>query len=139
MWPCTVTFLNNWNCVLGHYLPTSLSAFRNYVNFIQNYFTMSKSHCKKIFDLAAVVSKSSRRIFMAKDCQEWCVDTWIIYFYCNCVCVFLSVVSLPCPPVGSVLPYFVVACVRGFIVIVFITNNNDGFSLLAIMLAIKRK
>ena len=62
--------------VLGHYLPTSLSAFRNCVNFIQNDFTMPKSHCKKIFDLAAAVSiSSSRRIFMAKDCQEWCVDT----------------------------------------------------------------
>ena len=61
--------------VLGHYLPSSLSSFRNCVNFIQNNFTMSKSQCKRIFDLAAAISiSSSRRIFMAKSCQEWCVD-----------------------------------------------------------------
>ena len=61
--------------VLGHYLPSSLSSFRNCVNFIQNNFTMSKSQCKRIFDLAAAISISSfRRIFMAKSCQEWCVD-----------------------------------------------------------------
>ena len=52
--------------VLGHYLPSSLSSFRNCVNFIQNNFTMSKSQCKRIFDLAAAISiSSSRRIFMA--------------------------------------------------------------------------
>ncbi len=61
--------------VLGHYLPISLSSFQNCVNFIQNNFTMSKSQCKRIFDLAAAISiSSSRRIFMAKSCQEWCVD-----------------------------------------------------------------
>ena len=61
--------------VLGHYLPSSLSSFRNCVNFIQNNFTMLKSQCKRIFDLAAAISiSSSRRIFMAKSCQEWCVD-----------------------------------------------------------------
>ena len=61
--------------VLGHYLPSSSSSFRNYVNFVQNNFTMLKSQCKRIFDLAAAISiSSSRRIFMAKSCQEWCVD-----------------------------------------------------------------
>ena len=59
--------------VLGHYLPTSLSAFWNCVNFI---LLCPNLTVKKTFDSAAVVSiSSSRRIFMAKDCQEWCVDT----------------------------------------------------------------
>ena len=62
--------------VLGHYLPISLSSFTNCVNFIQNEFTMTKSRSKRIFDSVAAISiSSSRRIFMAKDCQEWCVET----------------------------------------------------------------
>jgi len=36
--------------VLGHYLPISLTSFRNCVNFIQSDFTFSKSQCKRIFD-----------------------------------------------------------------------------------------
>ena len=62
--------------VLGHYLPILLSSFTNCVNFIQNEFTMTKSRSKRIFDPVAAISiSSSRRIFMAKDCQEWCVET----------------------------------------------------------------
>ena len=61
--------------VLGHYLPSSLSSFQNCVNFIQNEITMTRSNCRRIFDLAAVASiSSSRRIFMAKDCKEWLVE-----------------------------------------------------------------
>jgi len=61
--------------VLGHYLPISLTAFRNCVNFIQSNFTLSKSQCKRIFDqAAAVLICSSRRIFMARSCREWCVE-----------------------------------------------------------------
>ena len=47
--------------VLGHYLPSSLSSFQNCVNFIQNEITMTRSNCRKIFDLAAVASISSSR------------------------------------------------------------------------------
>ena len=37
---------------------------------------MTKSRSKRIFDSVAAISiSSSRRIFMAKDCQEWCVKT----------------------------------------------------------------
>ena len=58
--------------VLGHYLPISLSSFTNCVNFIQNdEFTTTKSRSKRIFNsVAAILISSSRRIFMAKDCQE---------------------------------------------------------------------
>jgi len=62
--------------VLGHYLPVSLSSFRNCVNFIQNDFVLSTSQCKKIFDQGAAVSiRSSRRIFLARSSQEWCMET----------------------------------------------------------------
>ena len=62
--------------VLGHYLPSSLSSFQNCVNFIQNEITMTRSNCRRIFDLAAAAASisSSRRIFMAKDCKEWLVE-----------------------------------------------------------------
>ena len=110
--------------VLSHYLSISLSAFWNCVNFIQNDFTISKSHCKKIFDLAAAVSISSSSIY-GEGLPRMVCGHLIIFIFC----VFLSFVSLPCPPVGSVSPYFVVTCVQShpyFIAIVFITNN-DGF------------
>jgi len=61
--------------VLGHYLPISLSFFRNCVNFIQNDFIISTSQCRKIFDQAAAISiHLSRKVFMARNYQEWCVD-----------------------------------------------------------------
>ena len=51
-----------------------LGAICEFAQFINN-FTMLKSQCRRIFDLAAAISiSSSRRIFMAKSCQEWCVD-----------------------------------------------------------------
>jgi len=41
---------------------------------------MMKLHCRKILDLAAVVSISlSRRIFMERDCQEW-PDCWLLIY-----------------------------------------------------------
>ena len=78
--------------VLGHHLPSSLSSFRNCVNFIQNNFTMLKSQCKRIFDLAVAISiSSSRRIFMAKSCQDgvWTFEHYVgkTFFIINCVCV----------------------------------------------------
>ena len=39
--------------VLGHYLPDSLAAFLKCVNFIQDEVKISKSTCRRIFDLAA--------------------------------------------------------------------------------------
>ena len=101
--------------VLGHYLPSSLSSFQNCVNFIQNEITMTCSNCRRIFDLAAVVSiSSSRRIFMAKDCTEWSVELVLILIF-NC--------TFPCHAhlYGIVLLYFVVACVRGLIHNIVIT------------------
>ena len=62
--------------VLGHYLPVSLSSFRSCVNFIQSDFTVPTPQCRKVFDEAAAISIcSSRRVFMARNCPEWCVDT----------------------------------------------------------------
>jgi len=58
--------------VLGHYLASSSSFLQNCVNFIQKDTVMMKLHRRKILDLVAVVSiSSSKRIFMARDCQEW--------------------------------------------------------------------
>ena len=62
--------------VLGHYLPVSLSSFRGCVNFIQSGISVPTSQCRKVFDEAAAISiRSSRRVFMARNCLEWCVDT----------------------------------------------------------------
>ena len=62
--------------VLGHYFPSSfpssLSSFQNCVNFIQSEIKIAKSSCRHILYLDAVASiSSSRRIFLARDCQEW--------------------------------------------------------------------
>jgi len=57
---------------LGHYLPDSLATFLKCVNFIQDEVKISKSACRRIFNLAANISiSSSRRIFLARDCFEW--------------------------------------------------------------------
>ena len=79
--------------VLGHYLPSALSSFQNCVNFIQTEIAMTRSNCRRIFDLAAVASiSSSRRIFMAKDCTEWSVENWTISTYFNFLIVpFLAI------------------------------------------------
>ena len=62
--------------VLGHYLPVSLSSFCSCVNFIQSGFSVPTTQCRKVFDEAAAISiRSSRRVFMARNCLEWCVDT----------------------------------------------------------------
>ena len=86
--------------VLGHYLPVSLALFRNCVNFIQNDFVLSTSQCKKIFDQGAAVSiRSSRRIFLARSSQEWCMETWHCFIFSLnlyvAVCVFVFCVY-PC-------------------------------------------
>jgi len=58
--------------VLGHYLSSSSSSLQNCINFIQKKTVMMKPQCRRILDLAAVLSIfSSRRIFIARDCQEW--------------------------------------------------------------------
>ena len=58
--------------VLGHYLSPSLSSFQNCINFVDETTMISKSSCRRIFDLAASISISaSRRIFLAEDCSEW--------------------------------------------------------------------
>jgi len=44
--------------VLGHYLPDSLAAFLKFVNFIQDEVKISKSTCRRIFNLAANISIS---------------------------------------------------------------------------------
>ena len=62
--------------VLGHYLPVSLSSFCSCVNFIHSDFTVPTPQCRKVFNKAAAISiRSSRRVFMARNCPEWCVDT----------------------------------------------------------------
>ena len=58
------------------------------MSFIQNNFTMSKSQCKRIFDLAVAISiSSSRRIFMAKN-GVWTFEHYVgkTFFIINCVC-----------------------------------------------------
>ena len=97
--------------VLGHYLPSSLSSFQNCVNFIQNEITMTRSNCRRIFDLAAVASFSSfideyswKKIVRS---GQWKIEQLALILIFNC--------TYPCHAhlYGIVLLYFVVACVRG--------------------------
>ena len=92
--------------VLGHYLTSSLSSLQASINFtLAN--SVSKPQCRKILDQAASVSiTSSRRIFLARDCNEWMFECWQFYYRIYfCICY-----SLPHPPMrfslicGSVSP-----------------------------------
>ena len=76
---CVVSLYNTIEIsVLGHYLPVSLSSFRSCVNFIQSDFTVTTPQCRKVFDEAAAISIcSSRRVFMARNRPEWCVDSYL--------------------------------------------------------------
>ena len=62
--------------VLGHYLQSSLSSVCNALNFIQQAIVISRSQCRKLLDEAAGLSvSSSRRIFLARNCAEWSVES----------------------------------------------------------------
>ena len=131
--------------VLGHYLPDSLAAFLKCVNFIQDEVKISKSACRRIFDLAASISiSSSRRIFLARDCFEWFGDSWtllssycVFCVYVSCVTVNIYFLAIPtcttfyCLLCGSVWPrthlllFIIFFCTLQFTFII-----NVGFSLL---------
>ena len=58
--------------VLGHYLPSSLTALYN--TMIMNFFDqlISKSQCRKLLDeVVGIAISTSKKIFLARDCPEW--------------------------------------------------------------------
>jgi len=58
--------------VLGYYLPSSLIALQNTVNFIDQ--KVYKSRCRKLFaDCAGIAISALRGIFLARDCTEWTI------------------------------------------------------------------
>jgi len=70
--------------------------------FIQSDFTVPTPQCRKVFDEAAAISiHSSRRVFMARNCPEWWVDTYsfcFVFVGVFCVCyVFVFSVPLAMP------------------------------------------
>ena len=56
--------------VLGHYLPSSLSALCRVVNMFNH--SVMKSQCRRLLDDAAGISiSSSQQIFLARNCSDW--------------------------------------------------------------------
>ena len=64
-----------YNCCRGH-LQSSLSSLCNALGYIQQATAISRSQCRKLLDEAAGLSITvSRRIFLARNCAEWSVET----------------------------------------------------------------